>query len=282
MVNYLVFIFFLTLNNLCISLKMNSEKFLENEATRLITDNNFKNYAKSCLFITAKTEKSALVNLKIKSTDVIYSIGSHLNQFVLMTTNDFKILNANSKSITLAGNTLMANSLNVKGEVKFRDVSQWRLISHDSFSKNNTSLNWSHDKTTECNIHKILGGYCQTSNKQITKDYENIPDHRQLRVEANFHFLGNWDSDSGYLKFENPDSEKKSDNYLWVQRCKNQKSPLLNINLCSNIPTCKLASPISSTISHKGNKLRLIFGSSLEGNPCEQSFGISDVKIYIR
>ena len=282
MVNYLVFILFLTLNNLCISLKMNSEKFLENETNRLISENNFKNYAKSCLFITAKPQKSALVNLKIKNTDVIYSIGSHQNQFVLMSTNDFKILNANPKNMTLSGNTLMANSMNVKGVVKYGDVPQWRLISHDSFTKNNTSLNWSHDKTTECNVHKIMGGYCQTSTKQITKDYENLPDHSQLRVEASFHFLGNWDSDSGYLRYENPDADKKTDNYLWVQQCKNQKSPLVNINLCSNIPTCKLASPISSTISHRGNKIRLIFGSSLLGNSCEQSFGISEVKIYIR
>lgn len=282
MANYLVFIFILCLNHLSLSLVQNSAKFLNSEASKLISQNNFQNFAKSFLNINAIPGKSAFINMKIKNTDTVYSIGSHKNQFVIMGSNDFNILSSNLKNSTLAGKSLMTNSLNVVGDVKYKSVAQWKLVAHDSFIKNNTSLDWSHDKTTECNGHKILGGYCQTSKKEIKKNFSNLPPHKQVRIEANFHFLGKWDSDSGYLKIENPESDKKSDNYIWVQRCKNQISPLINIKLCSNIPTCKLATPINSTINHKGGKLTLIFGSTLEGNACDQSFGISDVKIYIR
>jgi hypothetical protein len=238
---------------------------------------------KSSLIITGQTGKSALVNLKIKSLPVIYSMGLHKNEFVIMSKNDNKILSVtNDLSTTLQGNTIIANSLSVTGDVKYNGVRQWKLNRHDSFHKNNTSLNWSYEKTTECNHHKILGGYCQTTKKEIIKEFNNLPPHSMVRIEANFHFLGTWESHTGYLKYDSMSTIQKNEKYIWSQRCKNQKSPLISLKLCGKINVCKLAVPINSTIYHRGSNLKLIFGSTLDGNACEQSYGISDVKIYIR
>ncbi len=43
-----------------------------------------------------------------------------------------------------------------------------------------------------------------------------------------------------------------------------------------------MASLINITVDHSDTKIKLIFGTTLERSSCEQSYGISDVKIYMR
>jgi hypothetical protein len=298
MSNYIMFIFLLGLainiieaNSLPKTQKEKlAKRFLKsqncaksNSLTKKLTKSDFLRNIKSQLYITGQSGKSALLNLKIKNKPIIYSMGLHKNEFVLMSKNDYKILSVlkDNKSI-LKGNSIMANTLKVKGEVKYNNVPQWRLARHDSFYKNNTSLNWSYEKTTECNDHKILGGYCQLTNQELVKEYKNLPPHTMVRIEAYFHFLGKWESHTGYLKIDHRNSINKNEKYVWSQRCKNMKSPLLNVKLCGTKNVCKLGVPINSTIYHRGKNLKLIFGSTLDGQSCEQSYGISEVKIYIR
>ena len=268
------------------SLNLNNEISNKLETTNL---SNFFGSVKSSLFISGAPGKSAMINLKIKNLLVLYSIGMYKKEFVIMSRNENKILTVTAEGqSTLKGNSLMTNTLKVSGPVKYLDVPQWRLIKHDTFYKNNTSLEWSHDIVTECPNHKMMGGYCQTSSKELIKEFKNLPVHSMLRIEASFHFLGNWDSNTGYLKVDPmiENSAKKVDNYVWAHRCMNQKKAndvnTSKINMCGNVKVCKISTPINSTINHSGNSVKLIFGSTLEGNACDQSYGISDVKIYIR
>ena len=45
---------------------------------------------------------------------------------------------------------------------------------------------------------------------------------------------------------------------------------------------CKIGEFISVTFSHSDDNLELIFGSTLSDDSCEQSYGISDIKIYVK
>lgn len=298
MSNYLMFIFLLGLalniieaNSLPMTQKDKlAERFLKSQnndkSNSLTKKNNYSDFLrniKSQLYITGQPGKSSLVNLKIKNRPYIYSFGLHKNEFVIMSKNDYKLLSVSrDNKSTIKGSSIIANSLRVKGDVKYNQVPQWKLVRHDSFYKNNTSLNWSFEKTTECNDHKILGGYCQITNQELVKEYKNLPTHTMVRIEASFHFLGKWESHTGYLKIDHRNSINKNEKYIWSQRCKNMKSPLLNVKLCGSQNVCKLGVPINSTIYHAGKNLKLIFGSTLDGHSCEQSYGISEVKIYIR
>lgn len=240
---------------------------------------------KSSLFITAPSGKNALIHFKIKNTSTLFSIGLYQKDFVIMANNDYKLLSLKQdKSAEIQGKSVTINALNVSGGVKYLDKPQWRMVAQDYFNNNNTSLDWNFDKTTQCGCYSILGGQCQISQAQLEKVFHNLPPHSKVRIEALFHFLGNWDSHTGYLKVDNNPEDAKSTsdhaNYIWALRCKNNYSSTLK--LCGSTPVCKIASPISSTINHTGKNLKLIFGSTLTDSPCVHSYGVSDIKIYIQ
>jgi len=234
----------------------------------------------SSFILSSQTKNQAMINFKIKSTALLFSLGLLDEKLVLNSNKNKNIEIDGEKSVLLKASVLTLNSLDVKGPVKFNNVEQWKLIMHDSFHKNETSLNWNQDKVTKCNHYNIMGGHCQTSTKELIKEVTDLPPHSQVKIEANYHFFGSWDSHSGYLKVDNLNFKKDDSKYVWTSRCKNSKvSPV--IKLCP-VQVCKMASPINVTVNHSDKSITLIFGSTLERSSCEQSYGISDVKIYIR
>lgn len=234
----------------------------------------------SSFILSSQANKPAMINFKIKNTALLYSFGLLDGKFVLNNNKNKNMEIEGEKSVTLNASVLTLNSLNVKGPVKFNNVDQWKLVMHDSFHKNETSFNWNHDKVTKCNNYNIMGGHCQTSTKELVKEITDLPPHSQVKIEASYHFFGSWDSHSGYLKVDNLNFKKDDPKCVWTHRCKNGKvSPV--IKLCP-VEVCKMASPINVTVNHSDKSIILIFGSTLERSSCEQSYGISDVKIYIR
>jgi hypothetical protein len=235
----------------------------------------------SAIFITAPSGKSAVVNFRLKNSSVLFSLGLVDKEFIISNQGYKNVCIKGDKSVTLKGNSILSNSLSVDGQVKYVDKSQWRMVAYDSFNKNNTSLGWNYDKTNECQFYKMIGGYCQISSQEIVKEYTKLPPHTMVRIEGLYHFVGQWDSHTGYLKVDFSRTSQKDEKYVWSNRCKNQKSPLANIKLCQ-FDVCKIGSPINITLNHIEKNLKLIFGSTLTGNPCDSSYGVSDVRIYIR
>lgn len=234
----------------------------------------------STFILTSQKQTPAMINFKIKNSSLMFSLGLNDGKLIL-NNNKFRNLEIDEdKLVSLKASVLTINSLDVKGNVKYNNVNQWKLFLHDNFHKNETSLNWNHDKVTKCNNYNIMGGQCQTSTKELIKEITNIPPHSQIKIEASYHFIGSWDSHSGYLKLDNIDFRKENPKYVWTHRCKNSKVTSI-VKICP-IEVCKMASPINITVNHSENLIKLIFGSTLERNSCEQSYGISDVKIYIR
>jgi hypothetical protein len=37
----------------------------------------------------------------------------------------------------------------------------------------------------------MRGGICQTSEKEISKEILNLPSHKEIRIIASYHFIGN-------------------------------------------------------------------------------------------
>lgn len=270
-----LFSMLITLNSYDLSRRLETNQILS-------LSKNSKNGV-SALFITGRPGKSAVINFRLKNTSVLYSMGLIGNEFTIMS-KEFKYLSVKEdKSVTMKGASILSNSLSISGGVNYMDKPQWRMIMYDSFNKNNTSLGWDYDKTTECNYYKMLGGNCQTSEKEMIKEVDNLPTHTMVKIEAFYHFIGTWDSHTGYLKLDNINGRKDDPKYVWTYRCKNQKSPLLNSkSLCVNQEVCKLGVPISITLSHSDKKIKLIFGSTLSGNACDKSYGVSDIRISVR
>jgi hypothetical protein len=59
-------------------------------------------------------------------------------------------------------------------------VPQWRLVHHDDFEA--SAEGWSLLETSSCNgIDRFLGGHCNMGAGQVTKRFEGLPAHKQVR-----------------------------------------------------------------------------------------------------
>ena len=252
----------------------------------------------STFLIKNEINKSALLNFKIKKTPLNFILGISENKnFIIRNNNKNKINNLEidgKNKITLRATTLSINSLKIKGDFKFNKISQWKLFMQDNFLKNNTSLNWDFNKITKCKYYNMLGGICQTSQKEISKEILNLPHHKEIKIVAAYHFIGKWDSNTGYLKLDGLNSKRKNPQYVWSNRCvskkdndfgnknrNNKASKISKVKLC-DFDVCRINDIVNVSLLHSGNYLKLIFGSTLKGNSCDSSYAISDVKIFIR
>jgi len=95
-----------------------------------------------------------------------------------------------------------------------------------------------------------------------------------------FHFTGSWRSNTGYFKY----IDKKDNKYLWTYRCLNKENSIMSKdNKSCHYKICKMNIPISVTFPHKKHKLELAFGTDFnDDNPCEGSYGVSEIRLYVR
>jgi hypothetical protein len=276
--NAIMFFLLLSFSIVC-SLKSKNKRIMpKTPAHQNIKPNNVE------LTVSNSKSDSSLLSFFLKNTDIYYSLGLIENEFVLTSQQDdiIKISEKNNDSLNnqhkfetiINGENVLTNSLNVEGSLLYRNYPQWKMVKYDSFFNNMTSLGWDFDKVTTCgNNYHMLGGHCQVSNGLLSKVYKNLPPHRLVRVEALFHFIGDWDNHTGYLK--------ENDRFLWSSRCKTNQDNEFKNQICG-YTVCKIGEVISVTFDHNESELNLVFGTTLGENACVQSFGISDVKIYIK
>jgi hypothetical protein len=278
----LTFLFILFLN------KANSTKLSPNStppkraSSELSKTSKIYNKEISSFLITNSEKKPAVINFKIKKSPLHFILGiSDENKFVLNNNQNFNNIEIDEdKLATFKATTLSINSLSVKGDFQYNKINQWKLYMHDSFTKNHTSLNWDFENTTKCKFYNMLGGNCQTSDKEISKEISDLPEHTEIKIVAAYHFIGEWDSHTGYLKLDGLNFRRNNPQFVWTDRCitKNSKDV---IKLC-DYKICRMNALVNVSVFHKDKYLKLIFGSTLKRTACEQAYAVSDVKIYIR
>ena len=126
----------------------------------------------------------------------------------------------------------------------------------------------------------MLGGYCLTSGESHRKTYRNLPTHNILRIVAVYHFLDNWKGESGFLKINTGAYGEYE--YIWAEKYDLSEFPDA-YNVCgSDAGEAKFSSFIDITIPHFDDDIALEFGSTLEGDPCEKSYGVSSISLYVK
>lgn len=164
------------------------------------------------------------------------------------------------------------------GHFKIRSVNQWKLVFEEDFSESVSG--WSKNILTECGGVKMLGGYCQFGSGEVLKTIEKLPEHKQLRIEATFHFIDAWHGESGFMRLNN--GKDKEMQYAWIENY-NSFEGANGINVCGgHWPEGKFSVPINFSIPHKDDSIKIGFGSTTEQDACDQSFGVSGIRIYIR
>lgn len=229
------------------------------------------------LVIGSNSQEDA--HLVLKDTDLneeedSYSIGLTQSVFEVLYKTRRLISLLNKDLLQIDSENVMVKGLKIKKELQFNSVNQYKLYAYDYLLFGKDSFEMDYTKITNCNNKFLmLGGYCKTSKDELTKKYKDLPEHNFIRIEAKYHFVGNWENNSGYLKAD--------DNIVWTGRCKNFGDNKDTSEICE-FPICRLNEIIKVTLKHSASDLTLTFGSTLKGNPCEQSYGISDINIYLK
>jgi len=174
-----------------------------------------------------------------------------------------------------------ADSVTASGELKssfleIDGVRQWGLVSLEDFEEVGVA-GWNHGEVTECAGRHILGGHCvEKAVPELTKTFENLPPHTQIRVTAKYYFIDSWDGESGFLKADG--------RTVWLDTYNHADGDLKHgINLCGNAtPERKFGTPIDVMIPHTGSSVTLSFGATTDEHSCDESFGIDSVMIFTR
>jgi len=178
--------------------------------------------------------------------------------------------------VTLTGikstKPLKASSLIVTG------YDQWQLVHHDDYEDEKSLRGWSLVEVSSCepvSRNKFLGGHCLTSDKEMSKTYD-LPEHSLVRIKANYHMLDNWEGENGYMKVDDK-------NTVWQKKGIAQKSSKI-MNQCGNTDHADplMNRQIDKIIEHTGNTILVAFGSTLKKDPCQASYGVDDVQIFVK
>jgi hypothetical protein len=179
--------------------------------------------------------------------------------------------------IILGVSKLQIKSLQFYGDLVYQDRPQWKLFINENFWTE--PQGWDSNAITTCGGVHLLGGYCVSSTKENSKTFRDLPPHKKVRITATFHFIDAWTGESGYLKADI--GRDKALEYIWTDNYDHTLTKKA-INICgAKYGEGKFASPIDVVIPHIDDTLTLAFGSTLELDPCEESWGISNLSIYV-
>lgn len=183
-----------------------------------------------------------------------------------------------NKRTNFGVSVLTEAALSFESKLVLTNVDQWALIHYDAFEDVEAS-GWSNKTITECAGIRMLGGHCQFSAGESYKEFQDLPDHKELRVKAVYHIIDEWRGETAYLKLGASDDLDT----VWTVSydINSSKSPP---NICGeeDVGEGKFAIPVDIKIAHEDSSVLVSFGSTLEQQPCEKSWGISGFQIYIR
>lgn len=275
--------------------KLNKESFVTQS---LIVDGNIT----TTKLISDSIEISEIVKIK-EQTYTNSTISSLIITENLIT--DF--IRSSDGELVIQGNVVLINEIeseNLKiifdqkgNSFSSDDVKHWIIINHDDFESQDSLKDWSDKRVNICSKEKIrkgkyqnqnidneisslttnhfLGGHCNFAHEEVIKEYKNLPKHSRIKISANFHFIDDWKGEFGYLKVD--------DKIVWSKSNHSKKNEGVSIpSFCGSYFSDLMSQNIEVIIPHQKSSFKLSFGSNIKNNPCNQSFGIDDVIIYVK
>jgi hypothetical protein len=102
-----------------------------------------------------------------------------------------------------------------------------------------------------------------------------LPSHKHIRIVFNYHYIDAWNGENAFLRANvGRDSNME---YIWNDRYDFSKGSA-NLNVCGNVyPENRLSQVVDVTIRHLRDTLSIGIGSTLDQDPYENSFGISNL-----
>ncbi|KAL4494955.1 hypothetical protein ABPG72_015655 [Tetrahymena utriculariae] len=239
---------------------------------------HYSNIHMNSLKIVGNAKEDAVIEL-LNSEQSKYQIIFKAESGVLTIQNNYvEILEVSENQFIIKAQHTRFRNLVFEKDVYVGNVKQWNQIVAENFW--NEPFNWSINQITKCGGIYMLGGYGITAKKELQKTFEDIPSHTTIRVTGSFHFIDAWSGEAAFIKILF--LEKDTFEYLWTQTYDFSKTKN-GINICgSDYVEGQLTSNFDFTIPHSAKSLTLVFGANLQDDPYENSYGISNLKIYSR
>lgn len=172
---------------------------------------------------------------------------------------------------------LTEGKIEFTGGLTVGGVNQWSLVHYDGFTGSEAE-SYTNKSITECAGIRMLGGYCQYSAGNTSR-LLGLPSHSQIRLKLTWHFIDQWRGESSFINL----GTSSSNQTVWSFTYDISQS-LDPINICGNSDygEGKFSVPVDITYEHTSSQILILFGSTLEEQPCEKSWGISGLEVYIR
>lgn len=213
--------------------------------------------------------------ITLGDADESFTVGMQVDgSFVIRHRNEPTFAIDPAGPVTLTGPLRSKGAVRIDGTLNFMGVEQWFLAAVDNF--NEGVVGWSNSTTTTCgDPNKMILGGCGTfAGGEVSKYFHDLPAHDSIRVKANYHMIDSWGGESAYLKLQG--------HYAWTDSL-DQQNTKEGISLCCGpAPESRFSVPIDVSMPHSDSTLHVSFGSTLTLSPSEQSWGISDVQVYVR
>jgi hypothetical protein len=118
----------------------------------------------------------------------------------------------------------------------------------------------------------ILGGAGELGSGAVaSKVYGGLPPHTALRVTAKFHYIDSWDGERGWLHVDGQEIWSRSA-YLYGRG---------GYNICGGTSPDRLGFAVDAVVAHTATTATLAFGSSLNEDPTNEAWGVSDVALFV-
>lgn len=255
----------------------------------------------------------ALQLSNVNRTGTLFIDGGQRSELILR-----KASNSASGSISFDSSMISIRNLDISiqnnlelpagAAVKYNGLDDWRLIDRDDFLSGNDNWVCHEDwfNTTAKSIERripntpfsksnILRPNAQ-GNDVLKKEFNltNIP-HTMIKVVFTYHFLDSWDADeTGWAAFSTSNNpyvaDGRQDGNFYVAWY-NQSPLKFSVDGFSSDPGYFGTSSMSSsdaavqgemTAWHTTNNFWLFFGSNLGSDANDESFGISNIEIWVR
>jgi len=191
--------------------------------------------------------------------------------------NNLVEINQKGEEIVMGVSKLSAKSLQFYGDILYKDIPQWKLVVNENFWQEPTG--WTINKISTCGGINMLGGFSITSGTENSKKFKDLPAHKKIRITATFHFIDAWTGETAYMKVDV--GRNRALEYVWTERYDSTKAKNA-INVCgAHYGEGKLSSSIDITLPHIEDDVTILFGSNLDQDPQEESWGVSNVNIYV-
>ncbi|GFE54248.1 hypothetical protein BaOVIS_016520 [Babesia ovis] len=161
------------------------------------------------------------------------------------------------------------------------DVKQWVLWEQDLFEAKKSDV-WMPGDTSTCGRSGdyFLGGPCKLSKGRVNRFYLKLPPHSEIRVTGRVHFFDQWEGESLNIKADGATVWSQSHN--WCPSVSNTECIKYGIDSCGQEYPDRLSVHYDISLPHKSDTLALEFNSTLEAEPCQASWGIDDVALFLR